>query len=69
MKFINKTPNRSKTSLFDEEFGEEFAEDTTAYGEFIPTYFAWTTFKQQHERAKTLSEIGKNQNPHTSDNL
>lgn len=69
MKFINKTPNKSKTSVFDEEFAEELTEDTTRYGEFIPTYFHWTTFKQQQERAKTLSKIGKTKNSHLSDNL
>ena len=69
MKFINKGSKISKTSSFDEEFGEEFADDTTRYGEFIPTYFSWTTFKQQKERAKTLSKIGKNKTSHTSDNL
>ena len=62
MKFINKTPNKSKTSAFDEEFAEEIADDSTRYGEFIPTYFHWTTFKQQQERAKMLSEIGKDDN-------
>lgn len=69
MKFINKTPDRSKTSIYDEEFGSEIAEDTTRYGEFIPSFFSWSTYKQQQERAKTLSKIGKDEKPHPSDNL
>lgn len=34
-------------------------EDTTKYGEFISSYFAWITLERQKEDAKRLEEITK----------
>ncbi len=34
-------------------------EDTTKYGEFISSYFAWITLEKQKEDAKRLEEITK----------
>ena len=34
-------------------------EDTTKYGEFIPSYFAWLTLEKQKEIANKLSDITK----------
>ena len=36
-------------------------EDTTKYGEFISSYFAWMTLEEQKEIARKLEEITKNQ--------
>lgn len=38
---------------------KENYEDFTKYGEFIPSYFAWLTLKQQKENAERLSNITK----------
>ncbi len=37
----------------------ERKEDTTKYGEFIPSYFAWLTLEKQKEIANKLSYITK----------
>jgi len=39
---------------------EEKIEDTTKYGEFVSSYFAWLTLDGQKERARKLDEITKN---------
>ncbi len=38
---------------------KERKEDTTKYGEFIPSYFAWLTLEKQKEIANKLSDITK----------
>ena len=37
----------------------EVGEDSTKYGEFISTYFAWIPLPEQKENAKRLQEITK----------
>lgn len=37
----------------------EVGEDSTKYGEFISTYFAWISLPEQKENAKRLQEITK----------
>ncbi len=37
----------------------EVGEDSTKYGEFISTYFAWIPLPEQKEKAKRLQEITK----------
>lgn len=34
-------------------------EDTTKYGEFISSYFAWTTLEKQKENAKDMDKMTK----------
>lgn len=34
-------------------------EDTTKYGEFISTYFAWITLEKQKENAKAMEKMTK----------
>ncbi len=44
----------------DEENDEDFGfEDTTKYGEFISSYFGWTTLKKQKQRVDELENISK----------
>lgn len=38
---------------------EKKKEDTTKYGEFIPSYFAWLTLEKQKKIANKLSDITK----------
>ncbi len=35
-------------------------EDTTKYGEFVSSYFAWLTLDGQKERAEKLNKMTKN---------
>lgn len=37
----------------------EDIEDTTKYGEFISSYFAWITLEKQKEKAKNMDEMTK----------
>lgn len=40
-----------------EEFGVEVGEDSTKYGEFISSYFAWLSLPDQKEKARKLENI------------
>ncbi len=37
----------------------EVGEDTTKYGEFISSYFAWVTLPEQKDKVKKLENITK----------
>ena len=37
----------------------EVGEDSTKYGEFISSYFAWVSLPQQKEKVEELEEIKK----------
>lgn len=39
----------------------EVGEDSTKYGEFISSYFAWISLPNQKERAEELNAMTKNQ--------
>lgn len=39
--------------------GEEESEDTTRYGEFVTSYFAWVPMSKQKENVKRLENITK----------
>ena len=39
--------------------GKGIIEDTTEYGEFIPSFDAWVTPEKQKEMAKYLEELGE----------
>ena len=40
----------------------EIGEDTTRYGEFITSYFAWLPLSVQKEKVKDLENITSNKN-------
>lgn len=42
-----------------EEFGVEVGEDSTKYGEFISSYFAWVSLPEQKEKAEKLQNMTK----------
>lgn len=48
---------RKKIDNTKEETGE--IEDTTKYGEFVSSYFAWLTLDRQKRTAKKLENITK----------
>lgn len=41
------------------ETSEEVGEDTTKYGEFISSYFAWVSLPKQKEKVEELENITK----------
>ena len=44
-----------------EEKGNEVGEDTTKYGEFISSYFAWVSLPDQKEKVNKMEKITKKQ--------
>lgn len=59
----NKNNNRN-TNIEDSIHVEELlgGEETTKYGEFISSYFAWLGLNKQKTRAEELNEITKRKN-------
>ena len=44
-----------------QQFGVEVGEDTTKYGEFISSYFAWVPLPEQKEKAKEMEKMTRNE--------
>lgn len=51
---------REKFGIKEEE-GNEVGEDTTKYGEFISSYFAWIPLPTQKEKVEEMEKITKKQ--------
>lgn len=51
---------RDKFGIKEEE-GNEVREDTTKYGEFISTYFAWVPLPEQKEKVDKMEKITNRQ--------
>ena len=45
-----------------EEFGVEVGEDSTKYGEFVSSYFAWIPLPKQKEKAEEMQNMTKKKN-------
>lgn len=55
-----KTKNsKRKISKLNEKFDVEAGEDSTKYGEFISSFFAWIPLSEQKEKAERLQNITK----------
>lgn len=52
----NQTKESKETII---EYGEEEIEDTTRYGEFVTSYFAWVPMSKQKENVEKLENITK----------
>lgn len=52
---VNQINHKDETNSKEVEVGE----DTTKYGEFISSYFAWITLPEQKDKAKKLENITK----------
>lgn len=52
----NQTKECKETII---EYGEEEIEDTTRYGEFVTSYFAWVPMSKQKENVEKLENITK----------
>lgn len=42
---------------------ENLDEDTTKYGEFVSSYFAWLTLEKQKDKAKQMDKMTKKKEP------
>ncbi|MCI8481571.1 MAG: hypothetical protein HFJ27_00260 [Clostridia bacterium] len=61
-KITKEERKRKNMKKAREEFGVEVGEDSTKYGEFISSYFAWVSLPEQKEKAKKLQTMTKKQN-------
>lgn len=51
---------KAETRKMKEEIGDmESYEDTTKYGEFVSSYFAWLTLEKQKRNAKKMEDMTK----------
>lgn len=51
---------KEKQEKFKQESLAEVGEDTTKYGEFVSSYFAWVSLPMQKERVEELEKMTKN---------
>lgn len=58
-KIISKEERRKNMQKARQEFGVEVGEDSTKYGEFISSYFAWLSLPKQKEKAEELQDMTK----------
>lgn len=56
-KRISNKEKQENMQKAKEEFGVEVGEDSTKYGEFISSYFAWISLPNQKEKAKKLENM------------
>ena len=59
-KKINNEKRKENIEQARNDFGEEVGEDSTKYGEFVSSYFAWIPLPEQKEKAKELQNMTKN---------
>lgn len=59
-KKIDEEKRRKNMEQARKEFGVEVGEDSTKYGEFVSSYFAWIPLPEQKEKAKELQKMTKN---------
>lgn len=59
-KKIDEEKRRENMEQTRREFGVEVGEDSTKYGEFVSSYFAWVPLPEQKEKAKELQKMTKN---------
>jgi len=58
-KITDKETKKKNLQKARQEFGIEVGEDSTKYGEFISSYFAWLTLDRQKENAKEMERMTK----------
>ena len=51
--------DNKKENFREESEKTEVGEDSTKYGEFISSYFAWVSLTEQKEKVEKLQEITK----------
>lgn len=58
-KITNEEQKRKNLEQAREEFGVEVGEDSTKYGEFVSSYFAWIPLPEQKQKAEKLQNMTK----------
>ena len=58
-KIIREEQKKKNLEEAREEFGVEVGEDSTKYGEFVSSYFAWIPLPEQKEKAEKLQNMTK----------
>lgn len=58
-KITNEETKKKNMKKAREEFGIEVGEDSTKYGEFISSYFAWVSLPEQKLKAEKLQNMTK----------
>lgn len=61
-KITSEEQRRRNFEKAREEFGVEVGEDSTKYGEFVSSYFAWIPLPEQKEKAKEMQDMTKEDN-------
>lgn len=58
--FMNENLEKKKNlEKAREEFGVEVGEDSTKYGEFVSSYFAWIPLPEQKQKAEEMQNMTK----------
>lgn len=58
-KIVSEETKRRNTNKARQEFGVEVGEDSTKYGEFISSYFAWISLPEQKEKVEKMQNMTK----------
>lgn len=58
-KITSEKTKKKNVKKAREEFGVEVGEDSTKYGEFISSYFAWISLPEQKEKAEKMQNMTK----------
>lgn len=58
-KIVNEETKKKNMKKAREEFGVEVGEDSTKYGEFISSYFAWVSLPEQKAKAEKMQNMTK----------
>ncbi len=58
-KTTDEETKRKNIKKAREDFGVEVGEDSTKYGEFISSYFAWISLPEQKEKVEKMQEMTK----------
>lgn len=58
-KIANEETKKKNMKKAREEFGVEVGEDSTKYGEFISSYFAWISLPEQKAKAEKMQNMTK----------
>lgn len=58
-KITSEKTKKKNVKKAREEFGVEVGEDTTKYGEFISSYFAWVSLPEQKAKAEKMQNMTK----------
>ena len=58
-KTMSEETKKKNMKKAKKEFGVEVGEDTTKYGEFISSYFAWVSLPEQKAKAEKMQNMTK----------